>query len=367
MQTEPTRFSTQTNDAGATLGTLCPNCHAEMPREMRFCRACGFRLGEGVAEFTETVRFANVQTGPAQSAATSNAPRVATAPTPQANSCGSLNDWGALAKGVSEKAFKNITQHLEKQREKAERQREKRQRPKSPRRSHWMPWIILIIIISVVSSGGALGLKGLLRGLRVNISSASAKRSIIGVNELKTASNGVTFDKVEPADGPMDKAGLVGGDIITDFDGRPVKSSGELRDLLAATPIGKTVDVTYIRDGETKTTKLTTISEAEKDRLEEAADSRTEGYVGIGGNYDLVPIPGTNITGVRLNKVKTNLPGYTAGLRSGDIVIEFGGVPIRTYDELESRTSRAVPDSTVKMVVMRGAERVELLVKIGVN
>lgn len=367
MQTEPTRSSTQTNAAGTTLGTLCPNCRAEMPREMRFCRSCGFRLGEGVAEFTETVRFAKAPTSPAQHAATSNAQRVATAPTPQANSCGSLNDWGVLAKGVSEKAFKNITQHLEKQREKAERQREKKLQPKGQRRSHWMLWIILIIIISVVSSGGALGLKGLLRGLRVNISSASAKRSFVGVDEFKTASNGVTFDKVEPAGSPADKAGLVGGDSVTAFDGRPVKSSDELRDLLAATPIGKTVDVTYIRDGETKTTKLTTISKEELDRLEEAANSRTEGYVGIGGNYDLVPIPGTNITGVRLNKVKTNHPGYTAGLRSGDIVIEFDGVPIRTYDELESRTSRAVPDSTVKMVVMRGVERLELLVKIGVS
>ncbi len=28
-----------------------------MPREMRFCRACGQRLGEGLAEYVETVRF----------------------------------------------------------------------------------------------------------------------------------------------------------------------------------------------------------------------------------------------------------------------------------------------------------------------
>ncbi|HEX4900232.1 MAG TPA: hypothetical protein VFV61_06840, partial [Pyrinomonadaceae bacterium] len=28
-----------------------------MPRQLRFCRNCGFRLGEGLAEYTETVRF----------------------------------------------------------------------------------------------------------------------------------------------------------------------------------------------------------------------------------------------------------------------------------------------------------------------
>jgi len=39
--------------------TSCGNCHAPMPKELRFCRNCGFRLGEGSAEYTETVRFQN--------------------------------------------------------------------------------------------------------------------------------------------------------------------------------------------------------------------------------------------------------------------------------------------------------------------
>ncbi len=39
--------------------TTCLNCRTPMPRELRFCRNCGFRLGEGPAEYTETVRFPN--------------------------------------------------------------------------------------------------------------------------------------------------------------------------------------------------------------------------------------------------------------------------------------------------------------------
>src|SRR5258708_13698875 len=51
--------------------TTCGNCHAPMPKELRFCRNCGFRLGEGSAEYTETVRFQNVPPGtlPANGAA----------------------------------------------------------------------------------------------------------------------------------------------------------------------------------------------------------------------------------------------------------------------------------------------------------
>src|SRR5467141_3579016 len=43
--------------------TTCGNCHSPMPKELRFCRNCGFRLGEGSAEYTETVRFQNVSAG----------------------------------------------------------------------------------------------------------------------------------------------------------------------------------------------------------------------------------------------------------------------------------------------------------------
>jgi hypothetical protein len=34
-----------------------------MPKDLRFCRNCGFRLGEGIAEYTETVRFQDAPPG----------------------------------------------------------------------------------------------------------------------------------------------------------------------------------------------------------------------------------------------------------------------------------------------------------------
>src|SRR5437762_10242499 len=38
---------------------FCAQCGSPMPKEMRFCRSCGNRLGEGPAEYTETVRLPN--------------------------------------------------------------------------------------------------------------------------------------------------------------------------------------------------------------------------------------------------------------------------------------------------------------------
>jgi S1-C subfamily serine protease len=78
-------------------------------------------------------------------------------------------------------------------------------------------------------------------------------------------------------------------------------------------------------------------------------------------------VPGLNIEGVRLGEIEKNHPAYIAGLRNGDIVVQFNDVPVRTRSEFESRIARAHPDSTVKMVVMRGSERLDIPVKVGQN
>lgn len=365
MQSEPTLPNTEPSAAGADAITVCPNCRTQMPRELRFCRACGFRLGEGVAEFTETVRFQNPPPRAAQAFRTSDARGAATAAPPASNPFGNLNELGALARDLGEKAIKNATKHLDRQ------QRKEQQRKERRHRSHWKSWLILIILISVVSSNGFWN-RSALRGLRIKLgdwsgSSAGASRSWVGTSDFETTTNGVTFDQVEPAGSPADKAGLVGGDVVTTFDGQPVKSADEFHKLLKAIPVGKTVDVIYLRDGETRTTKLTTVSEDEIDRLEAVASSRTDGFVGIGTDRDRVQVPGTNSYGVRLNSIRQNNPADIAGIKDGDIIVEFDGVPIRTDEELESRTRRAVPGSTVKVVVVRGSERLEIPVKVGVD
>ena len=370
MQTEPTNSHTQTSGPDAV--TVCPNCRAEMPSEMRFCRACGFRLGEGVAEFTETVRFEKTTASKPPVAATREAHDAAAMPAfPKLglHSLGSIHDWGALARDVKS-AIQSGANHIERERLKQQQLKEQRKQQPEKRQRHrssWMGWIIAIIIFSVLSSGSLSGLRNMRDRMRGSRSESSAARSWVGTSDLKNSDKGVTFDQVEPAGSPADKAGLVGGDLIASFDGQPVKNIGDLTKLLAATPVGKTVEVVYIRDGETKKTNLTTVSKDEIERLEEAADDRAQGYIGIGNSSEHVSIPGTNISGVQLNSIKRNNPAYIAGMRDGDIVIEFDGVPIRTYDELESRTRRAVPDSMVKVVVMRGLERLEIQVKVGVD
>ena len=141
-----------------------------------------------------------------------------------------------------------------------------------------------------------------------------------------------------------------------------------MTEILRRIPIGKTVDVIYIRDGETKNTKLTTISREEMKRLEDVFGNRPQGRGQFGyedGEAERVEIPNTKMFGVQLGEILPNRPADLAGVKQGDIVVEFDSVPIRSSEEFLSRVRRALPYSTVKVVVMRNGERVEIPVKMG--
>jgi S1-C subfamily serine protease len=233
-----------------------------------------------------------------------------------------------------------------------------------------MTWMFLGLLIFFVVAAGLTAVIRPVRNNIVGISQPAAPRSYFGVESFETADNntGVTFERVEPPAGPADLAGLVGGDIITSFDGQPVAEEDQIEDLLQSTPVGKTVDIVFFRDGETKTTKLTTISRQEYDRLSQEFRRRPEGRGRFGYEEDdseRVPVPGTNIFGVRLDDISSSMPADMAGIKEGDVVIEFDGVPIRTPEELHIRVQRAIPYSIVKVVVMRGAEKLEIPVKMG--
>ena len=104
------------------------------------------------------------------------------------------------------------------------------------------------------------------------------------------------------------------------------------------------------------------------DRLNEVFAARPQGRGLFGfeeSEAERVEIPNTKMFGVKLNEITPNRSADLAGIKEGDIVIQFGDTPIRTPEEFLSRVRRAMPYSTVNVVVMRGAERLEIPVKMG--
>ncbi|HEX6043450.1 MAG TPA: PDZ domain-containing protein [Pyrinomonadaceae bacterium] len=243
-------------------------------------------------------------------------------------------------------------------------------KPKKARRKmSGMAWIFVGLLVFFI---GAAAFTAVISPVRnhATIVQQTANKSYVGATEWQDVEGdgpGVTFDNVNPPGGPADKAGMVGGDVIVSFDGQRIQDADHMNEVMGRTPIGKTVDVEYMRDGETHKTQLTTISRDEYRRLDEAFRERPEGRGQFGYDDDAqrVQLPNSKMYGVQLDTVYQSRPADMAGIKKGDIVVEFDGVPIRTPEELVTRVHRALPYSTVKVVVIRGDQKLEIPVKMG--
>jgi S1-C subfamily serine protease len=316
-----------------------------MVRGMRFCRMCGYRLGEGVEEYAET-RLLD-QSAP-------------TAPHARPAQTASHNDWGTAPPMAPLAPMLNTTSLNQKRNSSLGGMGNSCRRMKMG----WVMWVIISIAILTATGVITRGIRNVRRGQGINI--ASVQKSFLGVDGFDTADGGgALVEGIAGPDTPIERAGLIGGDIIRKFDGKEVADSGDMTRILAETPVGRTVEVIFERDGETKTTLLTTMAEKGFRGLR-AFDSRPNGR-GILGVDDLerVQVGDTKIYGVRLDEVQSNRPADIAGLKEGDIVIEFGGKPVRTPGDLRYRIYEAVPGNTVPVVVMRDGTRMEIPVKMG--
>lgn len=322
-------------EAGASN---CGNCRSPMPAGLRFCRNCGFRLGEGSAEYTETVRFQNVPPG--------------TLPRNNASNSGPYGFAGGPLSGPQRGAI-----------------------GKRRRRISGTSWMFIGLLIFFMAAAGLTAIvkqiPRLPRGGRGGgVVTVVAAKSYAGVDDFETAEGGigVTFGSAKTPGGPAEKAGLVGGDVITTVDGQPVNSDDDITEVMRRTPTGKTVDIVYIRDGETKNTKLTTISREELNQLNDIFENRPEGLGQFGYNDNdprRVEIPGTKLFGVQLGRILPNRPADIAGIKEGDIVVKFGDVPIRTPEEFRTRVRRAIPYTTVDLMIIRNGEQMKIPVKMG--
>src|SRR5215213_9083219 len=294
--------------------TVCSNCHSTMPAELRFCRNCGFRLTGNTGGYT-----------------------------------GSQQAGTAVAESAA--------------------------LPKKKRRLSGMSWIFVGLLVFFVGAAAFTALITPLRKGNNVVQRMAVVKSSIGADQFDNTEQGVIFESGGTPGGPADQAGLVGGDVIVKIDGQPIQEEDQIEELMTRTPIGKTVDIEYIRDGQKKTTKLTTISMEDNRRLTREFERRPEGRAHFGyedGDAERVQVPGTNTYGVRLGTILRSRPADLAGVREGDIVTAFDGIPIRTSEEFLMRVRRALPYSTVKLSIVRKGEnetdpveKLEIPVKMG--
>jgi serine protease Do len=70
-------------------------------------------------------------------------------------------------------------------------------------------------------------------------------------------------------------------------------------------------------------------------------------------------------SGVLVAEVMKDSPAEAAGLKPGDVVVEFGGAPVKDVGELQKRVAAVEPGRATPLVVIRDKARTSLSVKIG--
>jgi len=192
---------------------------------------------------------------------------------------------------------------------------------------------------------------------------------------LKDTNGALVSDVMEG--GAADKAGIQQEDVIIAFDGKEVKDSAELRLIVSATTVGKTVKVDVLRKGEKKTFDLKV---AELQETEEAADTTSQ-FPGRGDRNDnqtnqLGFTAGeitterakqynlTEKSGVMILQVQNNSPAYKAGLQAGMVIAEIDREKITDVNQLNRKIRGYKAGDTILFKVKSGGSSLFLTLKV---
>ncbi len=130
--------------------------------------------------------------------------------------------------------------------------------------------------------------------------------------------------EVPSASGPAGLAGIRKDDVIVRFNGRPIKERRDLTRAVADTPVGATVPVVLLRDGERVTVRVTIARRetqfALRDDTIEASGLTLQSSTAE--TKTLFGLP-DDTTGVVVTHVETTSP-LSGQLKEGDVIMEVG-------------------------------------------
>jgi len=167
-------------------------------------------------------------------------------------------------------------------------------------------------------------------------------------------------------DGPAAAAGIKQGDVIVEYDGKPVTDSAELPLLVARTPVGKTVKVKVTRDKGTETFSIK-IAELKEEETAQAGTGTAEdlGLTVQTLTPDLAENLGLDraLKGVVVTQVEGGAPASEAGLRRGDVILEVNRQGVKDVEAYKKALEAAGKGKSLLFLVRRGENTIFLAVK----
>jgi serine protease Do len=171
---------------------------------------------------------------------------------------------------------------------------------------------------------------------------------------------------------PAQKAGIEPGDIILEFNGKPVRNTDELVNTVVRTKPGTTVPVKILRDKQERTLSVTVDEldlENEGNRVRTTRETSTEPEEESAEKFgititSLTPEQAQRLRapadtqGVVVSEVEPGSPAFRAGMGPGDIITRINRQPVRTPQEA-SRLLADVPSGSTAfiLVLRRGQEQ----------
>ncbi len=167
---------------------------------------------------------------------------------------------------------------------------------------------------------------------------------------LKQKKGALVADVVK--DGPADKAGIQRGDVITEFDKKPIEDAKDLPRIVAAVPAGKSVTVKLVHNG-AAVNKNITVSEMKDDKIETAKASSGK-KLGINVQNITPEMARTfslkDTNGVVVTQVQPGSTAANADIRQGDVIRELNRKPVRDTQDLVQGIEQSKSESVLLLI-----------------
>ncbi len=169
------------------------------------------------------------------------------------------------------------------------------------------------------------------------------------------------------ASGPADKAGLESGDVILEFNGKPVNNSRQLKLQVARVKPGESVNVKVLRDGSEKSLSVNVGDQPDLERIakngsapSEANDTGTLAGVAVEDidrqarrEHDIPE----SVQGALITQVDPASAAADAGLSPGDVILELNREPVKSAEDAIRLTENAREKTTLVKLWSKGGQR----------
>ena len=165
-------------------------------------------------------------------------------------------------------------------------------------------------------------------------------------------------------EGPAKEGGMLDGDIIVSFDGKPVADTRGLVRTVANSPVGESVRVIVLREGKSITLKVTLGRREDAEKAvqtsavepEEAPAPVTKDVLGLTLSVLTDELReqlslDADQEGLVVTDVDDTAEAYEKGLRAGDVITEAGQEKITSIEDLDTRLAE-VKDAGRKSLLL---------------